>query len=605
MADQSTTLEILLKAKDEATEQIKGAGETLGSLGKYGEIAGIGIAAVGTAAVAAGALIFKAGMDASAAFKTISTNTNISADEMEKMKKVAYDLQATEDDSLGSITQAMLVMRREMGLSTDQIGTMAKGFMDYAKVTGQEAAPATEAMNTVMRAWNLQASDLSRVMDDLVAVNHATGASITGMQSALAGQVGQLKALGFTVDESVALYGKFKQAGLEAGDASMALNNALKKIKSPEEFQTMIDKIKAIPDPLAQAQAAMELFGARGGARLVQAIKDGSFSLDQLDASLKGTQGVVGQTADKIDSGLGAQLDILKNKFTVIAEQMGISFPGMAAKLVAAVNNAFPSMQQLQDGLGKLQSTFTNAMAEFDKRTGIITQVKNAFADVWKQISVELMPALADLWKALQPLMPVFEALAKILAVVLVVALKLVIEALKLGIQLFIDILTGVTNFTTFILNQFKPAIDIGRDVLNSLVGPIQTIISTFDAMAKAAENAINWARSAASSAGNAVSNAVSSVMPKFASGGIVSASPGGTAVIVGEGGEDEAIIPTSRLSQLISGGGRSGGMNVSIMEGANVNISNGMDARALAQTIAQQLARSLQATRSGLASSI
>ena len=121
--------------------------------------------------------------------------------------------------------------------------------------------------------------------------------------------------------------------------------------------------------------------------------------------------------------------------------------------------------------------------------------------------------------------------------------------------------------------------------------------------MEKAATDAYNAAKNAVSSAGSAVSNAVKSVMPHFASGGIVPASPGGTAVVVGEGGEDEAIIPTSRLSAMLGNGGGMG--NVSILAGATVVMNNGTDINQLANAVAQKLARTLQSQRSGLSTAL
>jgi hypothetical protein len=50
--------------------------------------------------------------------------------------------------------------------------------------------------------------------------------------------------------------------------------------------------------------------------------------------------------------------------------------------------------------------------------------------------------------------------------------------------------------------------------------------------------------------------------LPQLAQGGIVQARPGGTAVIVGEGGQDEAVIPLDRLGKM-GGGGPTYNINV------------------------------------------
>ena len=68
----------------------------------------------------------------------------------------------------------------------------------------------------------------------------------------------------------------FAVAGVDAAAAPAALTKALKKVKSPAELQTLIDQISATEDPFKRAQLASDLFGAKAGPKLAQALAQGT-----------------------------------------------------------------------------------------------------------------------------------------------------------------------------------------------------------------------------------------------------------------------------------------------------------------------------------------
>lgn len=53
--------------------------------------------------------------------------------------------------------------------------------------------------------------------------------------------------------------------------------------------------------------------------------------------------------------------------------------------------------------------------------------------------------------------------------------------------------------------------------------------------------------------------------LPRMATGGIVEATPGGRAIIAGEGGQDEWVVPESKMASLIDKIGGSSGQNITI----------------------------------------
>ena len=85
-------------------------------------------------------------------------------------------------------------------------------------------------------------------------------------------------------------------------------------------------------------------------------------------------------------------------------------------------------------------------------------------------------------------------------------------------------------------LDAIRSGARYASSTLSSLRSTISSVVSSFSRLVSAA-------RSAASRARSIIGN-IRSRIPGLADGGIVKARPGGTPVIIGEGGKDEAVIP-------------------------------------------------------------
>lgn len=113
----------------------------------------------------------------------------------------------------------------------------------------------------------------------------------------------------------------------------------------------------------------------------------------------------------------------------------------------------------------------------------------------------------------------------------------------KRGIGWLSDGVRNASNKFSNLRSAGSRALDVIRSgarnassVVSSLGNVISRVISGFGRLISAARNAANRARSI-------ISN-IASRIPGLAEGGIVKARPGGTPVIIGEGGKDEAVIP-------------------------------------------------------------
>ena len=106
---------------------------------------------------------------------------------------------------------------------------------------------------------------------------------------------------------------------------------------------------------------------------------------------------------------------------------------------------------------------------DLNAKTGIITFLQQAWDYVVQEFEDKLLPALQKLWTALQPLMPLLQAMGVVIGVTLLGALVLLVDALTFGVTWFANALTAATNFATFLTNVLVAAINKVEDALNTV----------------------------------------------------------------------------------------------------------------------------------------
>jgi hypothetical protein len=122
------------------------------------------------------------------------------------------------------------------------------------------------------------------------------------------------------------------------------------------------------------------------------------------------------------------------------------------------------------------------------------------------------------------------------------------------------SVIGGVINW---VKGSFSTIAAIGTSILkgavNSLIGFAENTINGFINLINGAIGAINKIP------GVNIGKIGNLTIPRLAEGGIVPATSGGRLAVIGEGGEDEAVIPLSKLAQMDFGGGGSSSTVINI----------------------------------------
>ena len=144
----------------------------------------------------------------------------------------------------------------------------------------------------------------------------------------------------------------FASAGVDAAAAPAALTKALKKVKSPAELQTLIDQISATEDPFKRAQLASDLFGAKAGPKLAQALAQGT--IGDFRVSLDEAAGATTKAADTIQSGFGNQAQLVIKNFGGALAEIGTNFGPLILGFSALLPALTPIITTAGTALGGL-----------------------------------------------------------------------------------------------------------------------------------------------------------------------------------------------------------------------------------------------------------
>ena len=285
-------------------KEARASGDKVGQVlgGRASSALGIALKG-GLGVIAGGAAIAARGL---AELDTITAkfaaDTGASAEEAKRAGQAINEMAGRNLQPLSEIGDALTKVHTDLGLTGKAAEQTTEAFLKYATATGQNAASAVSDFDDVLDAWGLTAEDATGIMDKLVVSHQKYGGSIEENQKQLATFAPQLLALNATVDDGIGLLNLFAASGLDASKSTAALNKAVAALKPGQSLNDLIKQITSIEDPTLRAQKAVEIFGAKGGVALANALKPGITSLGDFEVSATDAAGATKKAAGVIEN---------------------------------------------------------------------------------------------------------------------------------------------------------------------------------------------------------------------------------------------------------------------------------------------------------------
>lgn len=386
----------------------------------------------------------------------IVTKTGATGQALEEMTGIASTIATTLPTSFEVAGQAVGEVNTQFGLMGDSLQMTAEDLIKFSEINGSDVTQSTIQSKQALEAYGLSVDWLSDVLDSVTYVAQATGVSVQDLMTKAIDGAPQIKALGLEFGEGVTLIGQFEQAGVDSSAALSSLSKAAvayaKDGKNLEEgLRGTIAQIQSSTSETESLTIASEIFGAKAAPRMVDAIKRGTFSFEQLSETAKNSAGVVSQTYE-------ATLDPI-DRFTV-AQNLALEAMAEIGGIIAEV--LAPVFELLASLLRDVVTWFA----------GLSPPIKTAVVIIGSIVAVigTLLPIILGVVVGVQTLLPLLSGLAASFAPIIAPVLG-VVAAIVALIAIFVTL--WKTN------EEFRDGVMLAWQVISDTISQVITAISS------------------------------------------------------------------------------------------------------------------------------
>lgn len=229
--------------------------------------------------------------------------TGATGAEAEKLKEAYKSVTQSVVGDLGQIGSALGEIVTRFGFTGSELETATIEFQKFADVTGTDAAEAVRLVSRAMGDAGIDAKDYGEVLDMLTTASQKSGISVDTLADSLTKYGAPMRNLGFDTKESIAIFSSWEKAGVNTQIAFSGMRKAISNWSKDgkdarEEFKKTLKEIESTPSRAKATQKAIEIFGAKAGPDLADAILEGRFAYEDFLSLIEDSSGSLDGTYD-------------------------------------------------------------------------------------------------------------------------------------------------------------------------------------------------------------------------------------------------------------------------------------------------------------------
>jgi TP901 family phage tail tape measure protein len=273
--------------------------------------------------------------------------TGATADQFKMLTETAKELGRTTSFTSEQVGDLMLGLGRA-GFRPDEINAATAAVMDLSRATGTEMAEATDIASGVLRAFNLEASEMTHVSDVLTATTNNSAQTLTDLGEAMKYAAPFAAEYGMTIEQASKAIGVMANFQIKGSMAGTAMRQAIMSIADPKvqdqlrgigvEVLDSARKLRPFGDLFAELGEKMadmsnaeridlmsKLFGDRAAGGALKLVK-GQF--DGLSNAIDNAGSTARRTSQEMDAGLGGAVRIFLSAVEGINIAIGNALQG-------------------------------------------------------------------------------------------------------------------------------------------------------------------------------------------------------------------------------------------------------------------------------------
>lgn len=307
---------------------------------------------------------------------TIGVVSASSSTELQDLREEAERLGSSTEFTASQVAELQLVLARG-GFDTTEIQALSRSVLDLATVTGEAPDAAASALTSVLRTFNLQATQSAEVLDILTTGFNKSRLQLEFFTTAF-GFVGPVAAnAGLGIKDLTAVLGFLADRGIRASTAGTSLRQALIDLQNPsskvsEVLGFTVNNVEGLFQAFEvlneQGVASADVFRKTAVPAidlLRDATEDGTLTLRNFRDELEDVEGVSRDAARTIRDTLAGDIESLKSAFeglqlTIAGSQEG-GIRGFIQGLTEDLRGLSATLrnQSIQDDIDRLGSRLT------------------------------------------------------------------------------------------------------------------------------------------------------------------------------------------------------------------------------------------------------
>ncbi|MFZ4354645.1 phage tail tape measure protein [Enterococcus gallinarum] len=456
-------------------QKIEEAGEKVSNVGKK---MSVGVTAPIMAAGAAGLAAFS---EVDEAMDTIIQKTGATGDVADRLATSFENVGSNTHLELQTVGEAIGEVNTQFGFMDKKLEDSTDYLLKYADINNTDVSQAAIYARQSIEAYELSYDDLNDVLDVTTKTSQNTGQSVDDLMKKAIDGAPQIKQLGLSFDEGVTLIGKFEQAGVDSSTMLSKMSKASvvyakDNLSLQDGLKGTIDSILNAKDETEALRIANEVFG-KGSDKMVDAIKRGTFTLDDLAKVAKESGGAVADTFAETEDPIDAANRAMNNAKFALAD-VGESVQISLLPFFEMAIDALKSFKGWWDSLDQGTKTWIITIAGIIAAVGPVLVVLGTLMGSVTKITAGVKD-LATVWSELGKLFGLsggWFAVAVIAIAALVAGLVWAynnVEWFRNGVNAFFQ---GVSDIAVEVFNF------MGGYISNIFGGIIQNFQNFFDA---------------------------------------------------------------------------------------------------------------------------
>lgn len=373
-------------------------GDGLKSIGK-GLMIGVTAPVLGIAAASG-----KAFAEVDKGLDTVTQATGATGGELKKLQNSFKDVYGNFPEDAETVGGVLGEVNTRLGFTGKELESATESFLKFSHITGSDGVQAVQLITRAMGDAGIEADEYQSVLDMVAKAAQASGISVDTLADSITKYGAPMRAMGFEMKESIALFSQWEKSGVNTEIAFSGLKKAIsnwgKAGKDPrEEFKKTLAEIERTPDIASATSLAIEAFGAKAGPDLADAIKGGRFSYQEFLKTIEDSQGTVNQTFKDSESG-SERFKVAMNKLKLVGADVWASiesaFAPVMEELIKKLSVAVDWFSSLSDGSKRSIVIFGGIAAAI----GPVVFGLGAFISTVGNAVTVLAPLLASIAKA-------------------------------------------------------------------------------------------------------------------------------------------------------------------------------------------------------------